>query len=60
MRELSKNIDEIRSDVKPIIEQLQEGNFIGDRLPGMGEEYIILKLRIKNGNIQKGKSEGYI
>ena len=56
---LSKRYRRIRSDVQPIIEQLQEGNFIGDRISGMGEEYVILKLRIKNSNIQKGKSAGY-
>jgi mRNA-degrading endonuclease RelE of RelBE toxin-antitoxin system len=59
LRKLSKNYRQIRSDVQPIIEQLQGGNFIGDRIPGMGEEYVILKLRIKNSNIQKGKSTGY-
>ncbi len=25
----------------------------------MGEDYIILKVRVKNSNIQKGKSAGY-
>lgn len=59
LRKLSKKYRQIRSDVQPIIEQLQGGNFIGDRIPGMGEEYVILKLRIKNSNIQKGKSAGY-
>ncbi|MEQ8385189.1 MAG: hypothetical protein RH949_22785 [Coleofasciculus sp. A1-SPW-01] len=59
LRKLSKKYRQIRSDVQPIIEQLQGGNFIGDRIPGMGEEYVILKLKIKNSNIQKGKSAGY-
>ncbi|NER46894.1 MAG: type II toxin-antitoxin system RelE/ParE family toxin [Symploca sp. SIO1A3] len=56
---LSKKYRQIRSDVQPIIEQLQGGNFIGDRIPGMGEKYVIFKLIIKNSNIQKGKSAGY-
>ncbi|NET60893.1 MAG: type II toxin-antitoxin system RelE/ParE family toxin [Symploca sp. SIO2E6] len=56
---LSKKYRQIRSDVQPIIEQLQGGNFIGDCIPGMGSEYVILKLRIRNSNIQKGKSAGY-
>jgi mRNA-degrading endonuclease RelE of RelBE toxin-antitoxin system len=59
LRKLSKKYRQIRSDVQPILEQLQGGNFIGDRISGMGEEYVILKLRIKNSNIQKGKSAGY-
>lgn len=25
----------------------------------MGEDYVILKVRVKNSNIQKGKSAGY-
>jgi mRNA-degrading endonuclease RelE of RelBE toxin-antitoxin system len=56
---LSKRYRSIRNDVGPVIEQLQAGNFIGDRIPGMGEDYIILKVRVKNSNIQKGKSAGY-
>jgi len=59
LRGLSKKYRQIRSDIQPIIEQLQGGNFTGNRIPGMGEEYVILKLRIKNNNIQKGKSAGY-
>lgn len=56
---LSKKYRRIRSDIQPIIEQLQGGNFTGDRLAGMGEEYVILKVRVKNSDIQKGKSAGY-
>ena len=60
MRELSKKYRQIRLDTQPVIEQIHAGNFIGDRVPGMGEEdYIILKVRVKNSNIQKGKSAGY-
>ncbi|NEP13174.1 MAG: type II toxin-antitoxin system RelE/ParE family toxin [Symploca sp. SIO2C1] len=55
----SKRYRQIRSDVQPIIEQLQAGNFVGDRIPRIGKEYVILKLRIKNSDIQKGKSAGY-
>ncbi|MEG4572181.1 type II toxin-antitoxin system RelE/ParE family toxin [Microcoleus sp. N3A4] len=59
LRELSKRFRQIRLDTGLVIEQLQAGNFIGDRIPGMGEDYIILKVRVKNSNIQKGKSAGY-
>ncbi|MEG3899470.1 MULTISPECIES: type II toxin-antitoxin system RelE/ParE family toxin [unclassified Microcoleus] len=59
LRELSKKNRQIRLDTQPVIEQIQAGNFIGDRIPGMGENYIILKVRVKNSNIQKGKSAGY-
>ena len=59
LRELSKRFRQIRLDTGPVIEQIQAGNFIGDRIPGMGEDYVILKVRVKNSNIQKGKSAGY-
>ena len=59
LRELSKKYRQIRLDTQPVIEQIQAGNFIDDRIPGMGEDYIILKVRVKNSNIQKGKSAGY-
>ena len=59
LHELAKKYRNIRLDTLSIIEQLQGGDFIGDRIPKMGEKYVILKLRIKNSNIQKGKSAGY-
>ncbi|MEG4012600.1 MULTISPECIES: type II toxin-antitoxin system RelE/ParE family toxin [unclassified Microcoleus] len=59
LREFSKKYRNVRLDTQPIIEQFQEGNFIGDRIPGMGENYVILKVRVRNSNIQKGKSAGY-
>jgi mRNA-degrading endonuclease RelE of RelBE toxin-antitoxin system len=59
LRELSKKYRNVRLDTQPIIEQFQGGNFIGDRLSGMGENYVILKVRVKNSNIGKGKSAGY-
>jgi mRNA-degrading endonuclease RelE of RelBE toxin-antitoxin system len=59
LRDLSKRFRNIRSDIQPIIEQLQQGNVIGDRIAGIGEEYVVYKLRVRNSNIQKGKSAGY-
>lgn len=56
---LSKRFRNIRSDVQPIIEQLQQGNVLGDRIGGIGEDYFVYKLRVRNTNIQKGKSAGY-
>ncbi|BAB76106.1 all4407 [Nostoc sp. PCC 7120 = FACHB-418] len=56
---LSKRFRKIRSDVQPIIEQLQQGDFVGDRISGFGEEYFVYKVRVRNSNIQKGKSAGY-
>ncbi|MBE9007415.1 type II toxin-antitoxin system RelE/ParE family toxin [Fortiea sp. LEGE XX443] len=56
---LSKRFRNIRSDVQPIIEQLQQGNIFGDRIGGIGEKYVVYKVRVRNSNIQKGKSAGY-
>ncbi len=66
LRYLSKRFRNIRSDVQPIIEQLQQRNFVGDAygglrlgIAGIGEEYIVYKIRVRNSSIQKGKSAGY-
>jgi mRNA-degrading endonuclease RelE of RelBE toxin-antitoxin system len=59
LRELSKRFRSIRSDVQPIIELLQQGNILGDRIGSIGEDYVVYKVRIRNSNIQKGKSAGY-
>ncbi|MBE8991245.1 type II toxin-antitoxin system RelE family toxin [Nostoc sp. LEGE 12450] len=56
---LSKRFRNIRSDVQPVIEQLQQGNIVGDRIAGIGEEYIVYKVRVRNSSIQKSKSAGY-
>jgi mRNA-degrading endonuclease RelE of RelBE toxin-antitoxin system len=55
---LSKLYRNIRSDIQPIIEQLQTGDFVGNRIAGISEEYCVYKV-IRNSNIQKGKSAGY-
>lgn len=57
LRTLAKRYRNIRNDIQPVIEQLQAGELPGDRIPGM--EYEIFKVRIKNSDIQKGKSAGY-
>lgn len=56
---LSKKYRQIRVDVEPIIAEIQNGNFVGDRLTGFGVDYFVYKVRAKNSNIQKGKSAGY-
>lgn len=59
LRYLAKKYRNIRSDTQAIIEEIQIGNFLGDRISGLGENYIVFKVRVKNSNIQKGKSAGY-
>ncbi|HEY9627981.1 MAG TPA: type II toxin-antitoxin system RelE/ParE family toxin [Coleofasciculaceae cyanobacterium] len=59
LRDLAKRYRSIRSDIQVMIQELQAGNFAGDRLAGIGEGYVVLKVRVKNRDIQKGKSAGY-
>ncbi|MEM7125574.1 MAG: type II toxin-antitoxin system RelE/ParE family toxin [Chloroflexota bacterium] len=47
----------MRNDVSPLIEQLQAGETPGDRIAGTG--HVVYKTRLKNSDIQKGKSGGY-
>ena len=57
LRELAKRYRSIRSDLQPLIEQLQAGKISGDKIAGV--KYQVFKVRLKNSNIQKGKSGGY-
>ncbi|OYQ63711.1 addiction module antitoxin [Pseudanabaena sp. SR411] len=47
----------VQSDIQPIIEQLQNGNLIGDQISGL--DFTIFKVRAKNSDIPTGKSGGY-
>jgi mRNA-degrading endonuclease RelE of RelBE toxin-antitoxin system len=57
LRELAKKYRSIRQDLQPIISQLEQGELLGDQISGIG--YPVFKMRIKNSDIQKGKSGGY-
>ncbi len=57
LRTLIKRYRSIRTDLQPLLNELQSGNFIGDQIPGTG--YSVFKVRLKNSDIQKGKSGGY-
>jgi mRNA-degrading endonuclease RelE of RelBE toxin-antitoxin system len=57
VRALSKKYRHIRSDVQPIIEQLEKGESVGDRIAGT--TYVVFKVRVINRDIRKGKSSGY-
>jgi mRNA-degrading endonuclease RelE of RelBE toxin-antitoxin system len=54
---LKKRYRNIQSDLQPILEELQAGEVLGDQIPGL--DAVVMKLRIKNSDIQKGKSGGY-
>jgi mRNA-degrading endonuclease RelE of RelBE toxin-antitoxin system len=59
LRNLAKRYRSIRSDIQLVIQDLETGNFVGDRITGVGEDYDVLKVRVRNRDIQKGKSAGY-
>lgn len=59
LRTLAKRYRSIRSDIEPVIGEIQKGKFLGDRLTGLGQDYIVFKVRVRNRDIQKGKSAGY-
>jgi mRNA-degrading endonuclease RelE of RelBE toxin-antitoxin system len=56
---LAKRFRNIRSDIQSVVEELKAGGLPGDRIAGVGEESVVFKVRIRNSNLQKGKSAGY-
>lgn len=59
LRDLAKRCRNIRFDVQTIVQDLEVGNFVGDRLAGVSKGYVLFKVRVRNRDIQKGKSAGY-
>ncbi len=57
IRTLRKKYPRIQNDMQSVIQQLEQGELLGDRISGVG--YPVFKLRVKNSDIQKGKSGGY-
>ncbi|KKD37326.1 MAG: type II toxin-antitoxin system RelE/ParE family toxin [Limnoraphis robusta] len=57
LAKLAKRYRSIRKDITPLIDQLQTGATPGDLISGI--KYQVFKVRLKNTNIQKGKSAGY-
>ena len=57
LRTLAKKYRNIQRDIQPVIEQLEQGESLGDRIPGV--TYEVFKLRVRNSDAQKGKSGGY-
>ncbi len=57
LRSLAKKYRNIRNDIQPVIEQLERGELLGDKISGI--RYEVFKLRVRNSDIQKGKSGGY-
>lgn len=54
---LKKRYRNIQADIKPIFEDVENGLILGDQFPGM--DAVVIKLRVKNSDAQRGKSGGY-
>lgn len=57
LKGLAKRYRHIQEDIQPVIDELQKGNFIGDKIPGLSIR--AFKVRAKNSDIPVGKSGGY-
>ena len=57
IRSLTKRYRHIQADLQPILEKLSQGEVLGDRI--IGTQAVVYKLRVKNSDVQKGKSGGY-
>lgn len=55
IRTLGKKYRNIRQDLLPVINQLEQGELLGDQISGIG--YPVFKLRVKNTDINKEKVE---
>jgi mRNA-degrading endonuclease RelE of RelBE toxin-antitoxin system len=57
IRKLSKSYKLVNKDVESLVARLQAGEIVGDRISG--NKYNVFKARVRNSNINKGKSAGY-
>jgi mRNA-degrading endonuclease RelE of RelBE toxin-antitoxin system len=57
LRKLEKKYRKIKSDLEPILMQIQMGEIVGDRLTDIGAE--VFKVRVRNSDVNRGKSGGY-
>ena len=57
LRLLKKRYRNVQKDVQAILEEIRAGTFIGDEISGVG--FKVMKVRVRNRDISKGKSAGY-
>ena len=57
LRQLAKKYRRIKTDVQPILDQLESGSKPGDQVSQV--HYEVFKVRAKNSDALKGKSGGY-
>jgi mRNA-degrading endonuclease RelE of RelBE toxin-antitoxin system len=54
---LKKRYRKIKTDIQSTLDDLESGKTPGDQFSGI--DAIVMKVRVKNSDIQKGKSGGY-
>jgi mRNA-degrading endonuclease RelE of RelBE toxin-antitoxin system len=57
LRQLAKKYRRIKTDIQPLLDDLEAGKTPGDQIPGLA--VIIYKVRVRNSDSAKGKSGGY-
>ena len=57
LKSLAKKYRQVPTDLQPVLEQLQLGEFLGVQIPDIGTP--VMKVRIRNSDTKKGKSGGY-
>jgi len=57
LKRLPKRYRSIKADLNSVIDLLKAKESLGDQLSGIS--FTVMKVRLKNSNIQKGKSGGY-
>lgn len=57
LKRLAKKYRHIKSDISPLIEQLENRELPGDRVPNTPP--VVYKVRVKNSDLQKGSRSGY-
>jgi len=57
LRRLARKYRHIKSDIEPLIKEIEAGGLPGDQIPRAKDE--IYKARVVNSDLQRGKSGGY-
>lgn len=57
IKRLRKKYPRIQQDVQPLVNQLIEGETLGDQIPSTG--YTVYKVRLPNRDAKRGKRGGY-
>ncbi len=57
LRVLKKRYRSIGKDIEPVLRRIQSGELLGDQIAGT--DFTVYKIRVKNSDINKGKSAGY-